>query len=881
MKIIKSIILINLVFVLNLLSQTPLENTKPAPYKDQSLSIEERVNDLVSRMTLDEKVGQMIDAANKIERLGVPDYSWRNEGLHGVAFSGIATVFPQAIGLGATWNDSLLKNVADVISTEFRAKFNDYQSKGERSAYKGLTVWSPNINIFRDPRWGRGQETYGEDPYLTSRMGVAFVKGMQGNDPKYFKTITTPKHYAVHSGPEPLRHQFDAITNYRDLAETYTPAFKACITEGGAYSVMCAYQRYLSTPCCASDTLLQKLLRDKWNFKGYVVSDCGAINDIYANHKYANSPEEAAALAVKAGCDLECGDVYSNLKSAVEKGLLKESDLDISVKRLFTARFKLGLFDSPESVPYSRLTILDNNKPEHRAMALKAARESIVLLKNKSNFLPLKKDIKTIAVIGPNADATEVLYGNYSGQSSKPVTILEGIKNRAPVSTKILFEAGSNTAGDDPLLSAIGENVFFTDNGNEHGLKAEYFDNMNLNGKPFLSRIDKEVYFDFVNNPPIPKKDTRFSVRWTGWLVPPQTDTYHFGFIGDDGYRMYLDDTLFFENWKDHAPVFEKAKKDLVKGKKYKIRIEYYQNMGQAVAKLQWGREKEDYMPRIDNAVEKADVVIFVGGLSPWLEGEDMPVDIEGFKGGDRTTLDLPEVQLKVLKRIKAFGKPIALVLLSGSALSVNWADKNVNAILQGWYPGEEGGNAIADVIFGNYNPAGRMPVTSYVSVDDLPPFENYNMKGRTYRYFSGNPLYEFGYGLSYTTFKYSNLKVQKTITTNENIKVAVEVKNAGNTDGDEVVELYVKILNAKVPAPMYALQGFKRLFLKTGEKKSVEFELKPESFSIIDNNNQRVIEPGKIQLYVGGCQPSQKAIGSGTVVKTEFEIIGDANIIE
>jgi beta-glucosidase len=881
MKIIKLFILINFIFVLNLLSQPAQDTTKSVPYKNQKLSIEERVNDLVSRMTLDEKVGQMINSAKPIDRLGVPEYGWWNEGLHGVAYSGIATVFPQAIGLAATWNDNLLNQVADIISTEFRAKFNDYQSQGERGGFKGLTVWSPNINIFRDPRWGRGQETYGEDPYLTSRMGVAFVKGMQGSDEKYFKTITTPKHYAVHSGPEPLRHQFDAVTNYRDLAETYTPAFKACIVEGGAYSVMCAYQRYLSTPCCASDTLLQKLLRDKWNFKGYVVSDCGAINDIYTSHKYVDSPEEAAAVAVKAGCDLECGDVYSNLKKAVEKDLLKESDIDVAVKRLFTARFRLGLFDSPESILYSRLTIADNDKPEHREMALKAARESIVLLKNKSNFLPLKKDIKTIAVIGPNADVTEVLYGNYNGISSRPVTVLEGIKNRAPESMKILFEPGSNTAGDEPLLSAIGENAFLTDNGNEHGLRAEYFDNMNLTGTPFLSRIDKNVYFDFINNPPLPKKDIRFSVRWTGWIVSPENDTYHFGFIGDDGYRVYLDDTLFFDNWKDHAPVFEKAKKELVKGKRYKIKIEYYQNMGAAVAKLQWGREHEDYMPLVDNAVKKADVVIYVGGLSPWLEGEDMPVDIKGFKGGDRTKLDLPEVQQNILKRIKAFGKPVALVLLSGSALSVNWEDKNVNAILQGWYPGEEGGNAIADVIFGNYNPAGRMPVTSYVSVDDLPPFENYSMKGRTYRYFSGNPLYEFGYGLSYTTFKYSNLEISKTIRTNENIKVAVEVKNTGNMDGDEVVELYVKILNAKVPAPKYALQGFKRLFLKAGEKKSVEFNLKPESFSFINNNNRRVVEPGKIQLFVGGCQPSQKAISSGNVVKAAFEIIGNANIIE
>lgn len=874
-------VILNILVVFILQAQSVVEPVSPPLYKDQSRSMEERVNDLVSRMTLDEKIGQMINAANKIERLDVPDYNWWSEGLHGVGYSGIATVFPQAIGLGATWNEDLMYQVADVISTEFRAKFNDYQSKGERGAFKGLTVWSPNINIFRDPRWGRGQETYGEDPYLTSRLGVAFVKGMQGNDPRYFKTIATPKHYAVHSGPEPLRHHFDAVTGYRDLMETYTPAFKACITEGGAYSVMCAYQRYIGTPCCASDTLLQKLLRDKWNFKGYVVSDCGAIQDIFANHKFVDSPEAAAALAVKAGCDLECGDVYINLKKAVEKGLVKETDIDVCVKRLFTARFKLGLFDSHESVPYSRYSISDNDTPEHRAMALRAARESIVLLKNKSNTLPLKKDIKTIAVIGPNADVTEVLYGNYNGISTKPVTILEGIRNRVPESVNVIFETGCNTAGSDPLLSPIGQDAFLTDDGKEFGLNAEYFDNMELAGNPFLRRVDKNVSFDFVTNPPVSKKDVRFSVRWTGWLTASETDVFHLGFIGDDGYRVYLDDSLVFENWKDHAPVFEKTKKELQKGQKYRIKIEYYQNSGAAVAKLQWGREKEDYMPRIDDAIKKADAVIFAGGLSPWLEGEELPVDIEGFKGGDRVSLELPEVQQNVLKRIKATGKPLVLVLLSGSAVSVNWADKNADAILQAWYPGEEGGNAVADVIFGNYNPGGRMPLTTYISAKDIPPFEDYTMTGKTYRYFSGTPLYEFGYGLSYTTFKYSNLTTPKKIKTNENMKVTVEVQNTGKSDGDEVVQLYVKSLDAKVPVPIHSLQGFKRVFLKAGEKKTVEFELKPEQLSIINNDNRRIVAPGKMQVFAGGCQPSKKAVTAGKVIKADFSVIGNVNVIE
>ncbi|MGD0337156.1 MAG: glycoside hydrolase family 3 C-terminal domain-containing protein [Bacteroidota bacterium] len=851
------------------------------PYQNPALSIEERVNDLVSRMTLDEKIGQMMNAAEPIDRLGIPDYNWWSEGLHGVAFSGIATVFPQAIGLAATWNDSLMYRVADVVSTEFRAKFNDYQKKGDHSAFRGLTVWSPNINIFRDPRWGRGQETYGEDPYLTSRMGVAFVKGMQGNDPKYLKVVSTPKHYAVHSGPEPERHYFNAITDYRDFAETYAPAFKACVVEGGAYSIMGAYQRYLGVPCCANDFLLKNVLRGKWNFKGYVVSDCGAIYDIYRNHKFARTSEEAAALAVRAGCDLECGDAYSNLKYAVQEDLLKESDIDIAVKRLFTARFKLGLFDPAEMVPYTRIPISENDSKEHRELALRAARESIVLLKNEGKFLPFKKDIKTIAVVGPNANIPEVMYGSYNGIPSKSVTPLEGIKNGAPPSVKVLYESGSNAADESPILSAVPEDAFTAGIGNEKGLKAEYFNNMELKGTPFITRVDKQVDFDFINNPPAPEKDTKFSVRWRGWITAPATDIYYIGFTGDDGYRVYFDGELLFESWKDQGPTLEETKIELIAGEKHEIQIDYYQNAGAAIARFQWAKKHNDYERRLDYVIKQADVIIFIGGITPSLEGEERPVDIEGFRGGDRTTLDLPTVQDKVLKSIKSTGKPIILVLLNGSPLSVNWANENVDAILEAWYPGEEGGNAIADVIFGNYNPAGRLPVTFYKSIKDVPLFEDYNMKGRTYRYFSRIPLYEFGYGLSYSTFKYSNMNAPASVKTNENVKVSVEVENIGKIDGDEVVELYVKILDAKVPVPIHALKGFRRIQLKAGEKRTLEFELKPEAFSLINDENKRVVEPGKFQLYIGGRQPSPKALGIGEVLKADLVVTGDVNIIE
>lgn len=881
MKLISLRILLTLIIIPILVSAQTNKSTKPLPYRNPTLPFEKRVNDLVSRMTLDEKIGQMMNAADSIHRLGVPDYNWWSEGLHGVAISGIATVFPQAIGLAATWNDSLLNRVADVISTEFRAKFNDYQKKEDHGIFKGLTVWSPNINIFRDPRWGRGQETYGEDPYLTSRMGVAFVKGMQGNDPRYLKVVSTPKHYAVHSGPESERHHFDARTDFRDFVDTYTPAFKACIVEGGAFSIMGAYQQYMEVPCCANQFLLQEVLRERWNFQGYVVSDCGAILDIYANHHFAKSPQEAAAMAVKAGCDLECGDTYRLLKKAIDEGLLKESDLDISVKRLFMARFKLGLFDPPAMVPYAHIPITENDSPKHRELALKAARESMVLLKNEGNFLPLKKDIKTIAVIGPNANITEVLYGNYSGVSSKPVTPLEGIKNRAPASVKVLYEPGSNAADDSPILSAIPGDALSADSSGEKGLRAEYFDNMELAGKPFITRIDKQVDFDFINSPPRPEKTTKFSVRWTGWLTTPVSDTYYIGFTGDDGYRVWIDGNLLSNSWKDQGPAQNKVKMDLVKGKKYEIKIEYYQNSGGAVARFQWARKDEDRTLRVEEVTKQADVVIYVGGITPSLEGEEMSIDIEGFRGGDRTRLDLPAVQEKILKAIKSSGKPVVLVLLNGSALAVNWADENVNAIIEAWYPGEEGGNAIADVIFGNYNPAGRLPVTVYKSVNDLPPFENYDMKGRTYRFFSGTPLYEFGYGLSYTTFKYSNMHAPSSVRTDEIVKISVDVENTGTIDGDEVAELYVKIPDVKVPVPIHALKGFRRIHLKAGEKKTVEFRLRPEDISLISDENTRVVEPGRIELYVGGRQPGTKALNSGDVLKADLVITGEENIIE
>ncbi len=711
-------------------------------YMDYNQPIEERVNDLVSRMTLEEKISQMFNDAHKIPRLEIPKYNWWNECLHGVAAEGHATVFPQAIGITATWNTKLMHAVATVISDEGRAKHHEAVRNGKRIIYLGLTFWSPNVNLFRDPRWGRGQETYGEDPFLSSKMGVAFVKGLQGSDPKYLKVIATPKHYVVHSGPEPLRHKFDARVSKKDLGESYLPAFKACIVEGKAYSIMGAYNRTNGEPCCASKPLLQEILRDKWGFEGYVVSDCWAIPNIYEDHKVVETPAEAAALAINAGCDLFCNMFYSGIrrkrsywqwmKDAIEKNLLTEETIDKSVKRLFTARFKLGMFDPPEMVQYQQIPFEVNDCEEHRQLALKTARESIVLLKNEDNILPISKDIKSIALIGPNADNLPVLLGNYNSQPSKYTTFLQGIKNTVSSGTEVHYAKGCH-----------------------------------------LTEKSKEGFDEAME-----------------------------------------------------------------------------------IAK-------------------KSEIVIMVLGISSLIEGEEGQAR-ESEAGGDRLHLDLPGVQEDLLKKVHETGKPIILVLTSGSALSVNYAKENIPAIIQAWYPGEEGGAAVADVIFGDYNPAGRLPVTFYKSVDQLPPFEDYNMEGRTYRYFKEEPLYPFGHGLSYTKFKYSNLQISpKNPNTDDEITVSVDVENIGDRLGDEVVQLYLSSTSSYLNLPIRELQGFDRTTLEKGEKKTVSFTLTPENISHVNDEGKRIVEPGPFHISVGGCQPGFSEDGIN-IVEDDFEVIGE-----
>ncbi|HKN84179.1 MAG TPA: glycoside hydrolase family 3 C-terminal domain-containing protein [Pyrinomonadaceae bacterium] len=849
-----------------LLINTAQSQSPPPPYKNPNLPIEVRVNDLVARMTLEEKVSQMMNAAPAIERLGIPQYDWWNEALHGVARAGYATVFPQAIGLAATWDTKLMHDIADVISTEARAKHHEFARDNQHGRYQGLTFWSPNINIFRDPRWGRGQETYGEDPYLTARMGVAFVRGLQGDDPRYFKVIATPKHYAVHSGPEPERHSFDAKAYERDLRETYLPAFRATIVEGKAFSVMCAYNRTNEEPCCANKRLLTDILRGEWGFDGYIVSDCGAISDIWQGHHFVKTEAEASALSVKAGTDLSCGGEYSTLIQAVKQGLISETEIDTAVKRLMTARFRLGMFDPPETVPYARIPFSQNDTPEHRRLALTSARESIVLLKNANRTLPLKKDLKSIAVIGPNADAPEVLWGNYYGRPSQLITPLAGIKNAVSPNTKVTYALGSTLAGE-PVVTVPASAL--TIDGTTPGLKAEYFTNQELRGPAATVRTDARIDFNWGRYKPTPElSENNFSVRWTGKLKPAESGKYTLGFTADDGARLYLDGQLLIDAWASNPNKTVTREVTLEAGRSYDLRMEYFQNTREAVAKLVWSYPHlaERLIDEAVSAAKQADASVLVLGISAGLEGEEMKVNVEGFRGGDRTDISLPKPQEALLKAVAATGKPVVVILLSGSALAVNWANDNVPAILEAWYPGGEGGTAVADVLFGDYNPAGRLPVTFYKSVDQLPPFTDYSMAGRTYRYFKGEPLYPFGFGLSYTKFAYSNLKFSaNSVKAGEPINVSVDVQNVGDREGDEVVQLYLTDVAASAPVPIRTLVGFDRIPLRPREKRTLTFTITPRQMSLIDDNGKRVIEPGEFSVRIGTLKSHFRATGSVT----------------
>ncbi len=842
--------------------------------------MEERVKDLVGRMTLEEKISQMVNQAPAIERLGVPEYNWWSEGLHGVARAGLATVFPQAIGLGATWDEEMMFNVSTAISDETRAKHHQFVRKDKRFLFQGLTLWSPNINIFRDPRWGRGQETYGEDPFLTGRMGVQFIKGLQGDDSTYFKTIATVKHFAVHSGPEPERHVFDAKIGMKDFYETYLPQFEMGIKEGKAYSLMCAYNRLNGSPCCGTDGWFNKLLRDDWGFKGFIVSDCEAITDIYAFHQVVATAEEAAALAVNSGTDLECGGkVYLNLKKAVEQKLITEAEIDVAVKRLFTARFKLGMFDAPEIVKYANIpySVVDNK--EHKALALEAARKSMVLLKNDNNILPLKKDVGTVAVIGPNSDQWLMLLGNYNGVPSDPVTPLRGIKEKVP-NAKVLFAQGCELADGMPMYYTVPANVLFTNDG-KPGIQAEYFSDTSLKSKPLFTGVDKVLDANWKDKAPREDmNDDNFAVRWTGILQPDQTGVFQLGFISTCKTKLYFEDSLVaktiyhFRDEYGDPRLRRSVPIKLEAGKKYKIRIEAVETFADAQVQLVWAAPKPNLKKEAIEAAKQADVVVMCMGITPRMEGEEMDIQIDGFRGGDRTKLDLPAVQEQLIKEIKALGKPVVLVLLNGSAMAVNWENENIPAILETWYPGQASGTAIADVLFGDYNPGGRLPVTFYKSVKDLPSFEDYNVTTQTYRYFKGDALYPFGYGLSYTTFQYENVKINSENKAGEDVKVSVNVKNTGSLAGDEVVQVYVSAQNAPGHLPLRSLKAFKRIHLNAGETKTVDLLIKADGFTYVNDNGERKPLPGKYEVSVGGGQPDVKLKTSSNVLKSGIVII-------
>lgn len=886
-----------------LFAQQPLYQNPGAP-------LERRVEDLLGRLTLEEKVSQLMNDSAAVDRLGIPQYNWWSECLHGVARAGRATVFPETIGLAATWDADLLFRVSSAISDEARAKHHEFVRRGKRNIYEGLTFWSPNINLFRDPRWGRGMETYGEDPYLTGRMAVQFIRGLQGNDPKYLKTVATPKHYAVHSGPESERHTFDAVVEDRDLFDSYLPQFETAVKEGGALSVMCAYNRVDGQPACANPRLLTDILRKQWGFQGYVVSDCGAIGDIYQSHKFAGTALEGVARALQAGTDLDCGVEYKNLLPAVRAGLVAESEIDQAVRRLLTIRFRLGMFDPPAMVKYAQIPYGVNDSPAHRQLALEAARKSIVLLKNEGHALPLAKSLKTIAVIGPNADNEDALVGNYNGQPSAPVTPLAGIRRKIGATAKVLYARGSDLATNMPSFETIPSSALLTSaDGHAHGLKAEYYASSSFDGKqhrgraqtwpveeqtqgpapkplqPLFTRTDSQVDFNWWDKAArADMKDDDFGVRWTGFLRAPVSGTYQIGAFGRNAFEIYLDGKLVTSRNFMHEAIYGYAAVELEAGKLYPIRIDYHKYLGDARIRLLWSRPAGAEREAALQAARQADAVVLVLGLSPRLEGEEMLVPVEGFRGGDRIDIGLPAAQQKLMEEIAALGKPVVLVLMNGSALAVNWARDHVPAIVEAWYPGEAGGDALADVLFGDYNPAGRLPVTFYRSADQLPAFTDYRMAGRTYRYFTGEPLYPFGYGLSYTSFAYRNLRLPAEARAGDPVAVSVEVQNTGQTAGEEVVQLYVNRIGAAVPAPVRSLEGFSRVSLRPGEARVVNFTLAPRQLSTVEADGRRLAEPGTFVISAGGAQPGFAGPLSPSttgVVTGSLRITGAAKAVE
>ncbi len=933
-------------------TEASTENPLTLPFHNPALPVEQRVHDVVSRLTLEEKVGQMQMDAPAIPRLGIPAYHWWNEALHGIARNGEATVFPQAIGLAATWDPALHHEMANAIAVEARAKNNAARRAGVTAIYTGLDLWSPNINIFRDPRWGRGQETYGEDPFLTSRFAVAFITGLQGDDPFYFKTIATPKHFAVHSGPEPERHRFDPQPSEHDLFETYLPAFEASIREGHAYSIMAAYNSMDGLPCSANPRLLTDLLRNTWGFQGYVVSDVDAVRDVWENHQTAGSPEEAAAMSVKAGCDLNGGTTYAALVTAVNSGLLGEADLDRSLTRLFTARFRMGLFDPSSQVPLAQLPASQNDTREHDALARKVAGESLVLLKNENHLLPLDvSKYKSIAVIGPTADSVPALVGNYNGTPARPVTILQGVRNAlagvgdANASPRVLYAPGCPLVEEQlPLEEVVPATELFTDDSlKTPGLLANYYPT-SAESRPLRTRVDRQLDFDWSvqsDRDPLPMADQANGgapgaggtyVQWTGVLRAPDTGTYSLGLAARDAFRMYLNGQLLVNEWTLGGRRTHSVRVRLEQGRTYRLMVEYLHpaaaaepvvvlepptptfattrpgargprggagtqpsTQGSPFAggragrgprraapppdagiQLRWTRPASDESPigpepfyaDAQRLVEKADATFLVLGLTSDLEREEHDIDYRGFFGGDRTAIELPAIQQQLLEKVTQTAeqnhKPLVLILTSGSALAIPYAKQHVPAILNAWYSGQAGGSAVADAIFGAINPAGRLPVTFYAATSDLPDFMDYRFapsgdsKGRTYRYFTGTPLYRFGFGLSYSTFTFTAFHTPTDSATGADLPVSVTLTNTSDRAGDEVAQLYLSRPNTP-NAPEESLVGFQRVPLQPHESRTVTFTVTPYQLGTIDAAGKRTTTPGAITLR---CGPSSAPDG-------------------
>jgi len=853
-----------------------LTQSDPA-YKNTTLAIEKRVDDLVARMSLSEKIAQLYNDAPAIERLNVPAYDWWNEALHGVARAGKATVFPQAIGLAASFDEQLLAQVATAISDEARAKHHYFAANGQRIRYTGLTFWSPNVNIFRDPRWGRGQETYGEDPLLTGKLAVQFIKGLQGDHPRYLKTAAMAKHFAVHSGPEKSRHSDNYHSTQKDLHETYLPAFKAAVLEANVESIMCAYNRVNDLPACGSDPLLKDILRTDWGFKGHVVSDCGALADFYGvnDHAVVSAPAAAAAWALKSGTDLNCGtgrlSTFANLDFALQTGMVTMENIDTAVKRLFTTRFKLGMFDPQEQVPFSKISMAVVGSAPHQALSLQAAEQSLVLLKNDGT-LPLQRGTK-VAVIGPNAINPSILVGNYHGDPIKPVLPLDGIKALAGENL-VSFAPGSPLIADQYGHYSVvsSKHLFHKDSAQtlQPGLKARYykadieqartpnsgkFDQVAARvGAPVIERIDPQIDFFWQRSPIDNEIRGEFGIVWEGVLKPDVTGDYLFK----------ADAHIQINGQSLEGPI------GLIAGQQYPLQVSRtflrttWGNPIEQAVQLRWVNTSVDFLAEALTVAQQAEVIIFTGGISAQLEGEEMPVELKGFDHGDRSDLSLPKEQQQLLKALHALGKPIVMVNFSGSALALNWEDKNLNAIVQAFYPGEATGLALARLLWGDVNPSGRLPISYYKSVNDLPDFKDYSLNNRTYRYFTGELLYPFGHGLSYTQFSYSDINAPQRQNHNQALTVEATLHNSGERDGAEIVQLYVGMPDAPVKTPRQTLKAFRRVDTQAGETKHLSFTLAPEELQYIDDEGKSQPYIGRLALTIGSgletyVEPSQQ----------------------